>query len=213
MIHGSFLFNPLTVISCLGRPTTTFSNYAILLAILKAVQGKTGNAMIALSMAAYQSMYPALLLLPLLLLAHDVSTQGIIGTDTGFLVKHATLFFSAISALFGLSYLVTGSWEFLASAYGNHLLLVDLTPNIGLWWYFFIEMFDSFREFFLGVFWLHLLSYVGGLSLRLRTQPLFVTITMVGLIAVFIPYPSISNASVYLGLFPLYKHVFPCKSS
>src|SRR6266850_2601185 len=31
-------------------------------------------------------------------------------------------------------------------------LLPDLTPNPGLWWYFFTEMFDHFRPFFLMVF-------------------------------------------------------------
>jgi hypothetical protein len=28
----------------------------------------------------------------------------------------------------------------------------DLTPNVGMWWYFITEMFDHFRPFFLGVF-------------------------------------------------------------
>jgi len=32
------------------------------------------------------------------------------------------------------------------------LTLPDLTPNTGLWWYFFTEMFDHFRPFFLAVF-------------------------------------------------------------
>lgn len=31
-------------------------------------------------------------------------------------------------------------------------MLPDLTPNPGLWWYFFTEMFDHFRPFFLMVF-------------------------------------------------------------
>lgn len=37
--------------------------------------------------------------------------------------------------------------------------LPDLTPNPGLWWYFFTEMFDHFRPFFLMVF------SVGSISL------------------------------------------------
>ena len=32
------------------------------------------------------------------------------------------------------------------------LVLPDLTPNPGMWWYFFTEMFDHFRSFFLMVF-------------------------------------------------------------
>jgi len=83
---------------------------------------------------------------------------------------------------------------------------------VGLWWYFFIEIFDSFREFFLGTFWLHLAAYVGGLTLRLRRQPLFVITTLLGIFAIFKPYPSISDVSLYLAFVPLYKHVFPRKS-
>jgi phosphatidylinositol glycan class U len=108
-----------------------------------------------------------------------------------------------------MSFQITGSWEFLSSTYGVQLLLPDLTPNVGLWWYFFIEMFDSFRAFFLGVFWLHLSSYVGGLTIRLRQQPLFVITTLLGIFAVFKPYPSISDTSLYLAMLPLYRHVFP----
>ena len=59
------------------------------------------------------------------------------------------------------------SWRFLTATYGIQLAFTDLTPNIGLWWYFFIEMFDSFRDFFLGVFWIHMASYVGGVTIKL----------------------------------------------
>lgn len=34
----------------------------------------------------------------------------------------------------------------------SSLTLPDLQPNTGLWWYFFTEMFDHFRPFFLMVF-------------------------------------------------------------
>ncbi|MCJ1463752.1 hypothetical protein MMC07_002361 [Pseudocyphellaria aurata] len=70
-------------------------------------------------------------------------------------------------------------------------------------------MFDSFREFFLGVFWLHLGGYVGGLCIRLRTQPLFIITSLLGIFAIFKPYPSISDTSLYFALLPLYRHIFP----
>lgn len=115
----------------------------------------------------------------------------------------------SLYGLLQLSSSITGSWEFLESTYGVQLLLPDLTPNVGLWWYFFIEMFDSFRNFFLGVFWLHLSSYVGGLTIRLRTQPHFVLTILLGIFAIFKPYPSISDTSLFLAMLPLYRHVFP----
>lgn len=50
----------------------------------------------------------------------------------------------------------------------HRLKITDLTPNIGLSWYFFIEMFDHFRDFFLAVFTLHLVSYVAPVTLKFR---------------------------------------------
>ena len=209
-----YLFNPLTIATCLGRPTSVFTNCAILFAIAKALDRKYLNAMLALALAAYLSLSPILLLPPLLLLCYDRQSKGY---DTkndslSFMSTCIGSFAFATSFLLYSSYLVAGtSWNFLSSTYGVHLLLPDLTPNVGLWWYFFIEMFDSFREFFLGVFWLHLSAYVGGLCIRLRKQPLFIITTMIGLFAIFKPYPSISDTCLYFGLLPLYRHVYPRK--
>lgn len=70
-------------------------------------------------------------------------------------------------------------------------------------------MFDSFRSFFLAVFWLHLSSYVGGLTVRIRRQPLVVLTLLLGIFAIFKPYPSISDSALFLALVPLYRHIFP----
>ena len=206
----SFLFNPFTVATCIGRSTSVFTTCAILHAIAKAVSGAPLGAMVALSFASYLSMYPLLLLPPLILLCYDRQRPE---RATKSALKFAAVCTSAVafvvSVLFQLSYLVTGSWEFLPSTYGVQLTLSDLTPNVGLWWYFFVEMFDSFRSFFLAVFWLHLSSYVGGLTVRIRRQPLVVLTLLLGIFAIFKPYPSISDVSLFLAVVPLYRHVFP----
>ena len=171
--------------------------------------------MLALALASYLSLYPALLLPPLVLLCYDRKARGskVPLNGTYLTAQYLTAFFASMGWFLYLSSILTGgSAEYLASTYGVHLLLPDLTPNVGLWWYFFIEMFDSFREFFLGVFWLHLGGYVGALCIRLRTQPLFVITTLLGIFAIFKPYPSISDTSLYFAMLPLYRHVFPCES-
>lgn len=210
-IGAAYLFNPLTIATCIGRPTSVFTNCAILFAIANAIENRPIKSILALSLASYLSLYPALLLPPLILLCHDRQTRTP-GRDTngvGLAIICLGAFTASIGLLLIMSYFVTGtSWEFLSSTYGVQLLLPDLTPNIGLWWYFFIEMFDSFREFFLGVFWLHLAGYVGGLCFRVHKQPLFAITTMIGIFAIFKPYPSISDTSLYCALLPLYRHVF-----
>lgn len=172
--------------------------------------------MLAIAFASYISLYPALLIVPILLLCYDQyaeKSKQPPNTIT-FTLQHAAIFFGSLVGLLGISALITGSfWEFISATYGFHLLVPDLTPNVGLWWYFFIEMFDSFREFFLGVFWLHLAAYVGGFTFRLRRQPLFIVSSLLGVFAIFKPYPSISDASLYLALLPLYRHLFPREPS
>lgn len=204
----SYLFNPFTIATCIGRPTSVFTTCAILHAVANAITGAPYSAMIAISFAAYLSMYPLLLFPPLVLLAYDRwpsqdKKQPLLFASTCVGVAAAT-----ITALFQMSYMITGSWEFLRSTYGIQLTLTDLTPNVGLWWYFFIEMFDSFRSFFLAVFWLHLSSYVGALSVRIRRQPLVVITLLLGIFSIFKPYPSISDTSLFLAMVSLYRHVF-----
>jgi GPI-anchor transamidase subunit U len=168
--------------------------------------------MFALALATQLSMYPMLLFPPLALLCWDQMVQRSEKKIDGFNVglNITASLFACINGFLWLSFMVMGgSWEFLSATYGFHLSVPDLTPNVGLWWYFFIEIFDSFREFFLGTFWLHLAGYVGGLTLRVRRQPLFVITSLLGLFAIFKPYPSISDVSLYLAFVPLYKHVFP----
>lgn len=209
----SYLFNPFIIATMLGRPTSAITSLLLLTSIASAARGRPFTFVLAISLASYLSLYPLLLFPPLLLLCYDAESRRAKPNDASnplvFTLFHTADLAFTIGALLVLSRLLMGSWEFIPSTYGTHLLLPDLTPNVGLWWYFFIEMFDSFREFFLGVFWLHMSAYVGGLSFRIRSQPLFVVVALLGIFAVFMPYPSIAETGLFLSLLPLYIHVFP----
>ncbi|KAF4809815.1 Phosphatidylinositol glycan anchor biosynthesis class U protein [Colletotrichum tropicale] len=211
VVASLYLFNPFTIATCIGRSTSIFSTCAILHAIAKAISGAPLGAMVALSFATYLSMYPLLLLPPLLLLAYDRQDPARrIASTSHFALANTGVVAAVLGALFLMSFLLTGaSWEFLSSTYGAQLTLNDLTPNVGLWWYFFIEMFDSFRSFFLAVFWLHLSSYVLPLTIRIRSQPLVVLTLLLGVFAIFKPYPSIADTSLFLAMLPLFRHIFP----
>jgi phosphatidylinositol glycan class U len=211
MCVHSFLFNPLTIATCLARPTSVITTTLILFAISHAAKGKSTSLLLFLGLASYLSLFPALLFPPLACLCYDQKYRRTSPPPSGiaFSINHIIGLVTVIGALLYASVLLTGSTQFLTSTYGTPLLLPDLTPNVGLWWYFFIEMFDSFREFFLGVFWLHMASYVGGLTIRVRKQPLFVVVALVGIFAVFQPYPSVADSALFLGLVPLFRHVFP----
>ena len=177
----------------------------------KASQGASFTFILATAFASYFAMHPILLFPPLMVLLYDAKTlkTKTAPNVTSFITTHTVGFAGAIGALLTGSALLMDSWDFLSATYGVRLLLPDLTPNVGLWWYFFIEMFDSFREFFLGVFWLHAASYMPGLTIRLHKQPLFVACCLTGVFAIFTPYPSIADAALYLSLVPMFRHLFP----
>ena len=216
-VAAGYLFNPFTIASCLGRPTSAFTSTAVIHAVSSAVQGNSFQAVSALAFASYLSMYPILLFPPLALLCWDrhtrlSNTKKI--SEPSFHIILTVILFGTMGILLWLSYaMLGGSWEFLASTYGFHLLVPDLTPNVGLWWYFLIEIFDPFRDFFLGVFWLHIVGYVGPLTIRIRQQPLFVITSLLGVFAIFKPYPGISDVSLYFAFLALYQHIFPRKST
>ncbi|CAN9259943.1 unnamed protein product [Alternaria alternata] len=210
-VAAGFLFNPFTVLTCIARSTSALTNLFILTAMAKASQGASFTFILSTAFASYFSMHPILLFPPLMVLLYDAKTlkSKTAPNVTPFITTHTVGFAGAIGALLTGSALLMDSWDFLSATYGVRLLLPDLTPNVGLWWYFFIEMFDSFREFFLGVFWLHAASYMPGLTIRLHKQPLFVACCLTGVFAIFTPYPSIADGALYLSLVPMFRHLFP----
>ena len=60
-----------------------------------------------------------------------------------------------------------------------------MTPNMGLWWYFFAEIFEHFRAFFLFVLHIQPLVFLLPLSLRLAHKPVVLTTVACLLIAIF----------------------------
>jgi len=94
-------------------------------------------------------------------------------------------FCSALAFLLFVSNYAEGSWEFLRSTYGFLLSVSDLAPNVGVFWYFFTEVFDHFRTFFVFVFQIHAFIYVAPLTIRLRQHPLFLAYCLLSLSAVF----------------------------
>lgn len=206
-----YLFNPFTIMACLGRSSQTFTNTAILQATSSAISGNMFGTLFALAFGTYLTIYPGLILPPLLLLLLQSRKQPV---NFSTIFRPTIIYLGLTALLLALSIILIGpanAIDMLRHCYLAQVSLPDLTPNIGLWWYFFIEIFDAFRPFFIGVFWTHLISYVGALTVRLPDQPLFVIITLCGLFAVFKPYPSIADISLYFGMLPLYQHVFPRK--
>ncbi|RHY64719.1 hypothetical protein DYB34_011327 [Aphanomyces astaci] len=74
-----------------------------------------------------------------------------------------------VGGFVGVSFVYMGrTWDFIRATYVWMHEYPDLTPNIGIFWYFFMELFDRFRSYFLVLLHLHPYLYVLPLFIRLR---------------------------------------------
>lgn len=86
------------------------------------------------------------------------------------------------------------------------LTVDDLTPNLGLFWYFFTEVFDFFRTFFLMVFHANIIFMVPPLTIRLHHRPIFLAFIITAICSMVKSYPTVGDAALYMGLMALCIH-------
>ncbi|KAI8841545.1 GPI transamidase subunit PIG-U [Chytriomyces cf. hyalinus JEL632] len=199
-----YLLNPLSIVTCLARSMLVFNTAAVVAGVYFAVKGRKVNSMFFLALASYVSMYPVMFVLPCsILIAKSLKIKPFSASPVSFL-----LFATFTIALLGVSNVLMGSWDFLESTYGVILLVPDLQPNTGLWWYIFIEMFDQFRLFFLLVFQVFVVAFVVPLSLKFREHPLFVVAVFGIIIATFKSYPAVGDVAAYIPFVFMHQELF-----
>merc|ERR1711971_545922 len=151
-VQLAYLLNPYLVASCAAKTTTVFANLLLALFLWSALKKKLLPACLFLALATYQSFYPVMLLVPLclMLLPEPENEESSSSNDVKLTsMTVMTTFAITLGTIYYLSYLVMdNSWTFMYSTLGFTLAVPELTPNMGLFWYFFTEMFEHFRVFF-----------------------------------------------------------------
>lgn len=95
--------------------------------------------------------------------------------------------------------------EWMDATYGFLLRAEDLTPNLGLYWYFFAEMFDDFRAFFLCAFAGFGAFLVLPAVVRMgRDRPLFCVFVAKLCATATAPYPTLGDVAGHLAMLPLF---------
>jgi hypothetical protein len=214
LIH---LWNPLSLLTCISQSTVIFNSVCVVSSLYFASKEQKGASMLSLAAATYQTIYPVMLLGACVLLLDGRNLAGSLievpPTDKRLfrLSLHCTFLFVAhLAALFSLSHSLVKSWNFIPSTYGIALSGLDLQPNLGLWWYIMIEMFDPFRNFFIGVFQMHLLLWFVPMTIRFRFHPLLAATLLCTVTAIFKPYPTLGDVALYLSLLPLHAELLKC---
>lgn len=198
----AYLFNPFSILNCVCLTSTVFANLFLCLFFYAFVTQKPILSSIALTLTVQQNIYPITLLVPACVHFHHCKKSWKLFLLSFFVFYSLFLYF----CLFLMNY----DTSFIESTYGFQLMVPNLQPNIGLYWYFFTEMFEHFRVLFIVAFQINSIClYVLPLTLRLYKEPVLVAICLTGLAAVFKSYPCIGDIALYLALMPLCKYLFP----
>ncbi|KAJ6804471.1 phosphatidylinositol glycan anchor biosynthesis class U protein-like isoform X1 [Iris pallida] len=237
-----FLWNPLAIITCVGSSTSPLDNLMVVLAIYGACSRLAPLAAFGWVMATHLSLYPAILVVPVVLLLgygpdappsklffqinsagessqnHDPKKResaSQIGNAIRIFSWRPVLHFIVWASIWSFYVLLLsgislkgfdGLMEMLKKTHGFILTVEDLSPNVGVLWYFFAEVFDFFREFFLIVFHVNILFMLVPLAVRLKHRPCFLAFVYVAISSMLKSYPSIGDSALYLGLLGLFAN-------
>uniref|UniRef100_A0A3Q2CC41 Phosphatidylinositol glycan anchor biosynthesis, class U n=1 Tax=Cyprinodon variegatus TaxID=28743 RepID=A0A3Q2CC41_CYPVA len=205
-----YLLNPFTILSCVAKSTCGLNNAVLSLFLLSTIKGNMLLSAIFLCLATYQSIYPLTLCAPamLYLMQHQyVPVNPRRASFWWLVVQYLFMYLGSLFVIVCLSFFLLGSWDYLPSVYGFILSVPDLTPNIGLFWYFFAEMFEHFRLFFLCVFQINVFFYTIPLCIKLKDHPVFLMFMQLAVISIFKSYPTVGDTALYLAFLPAWSHL------
>ncbi|KAG8040289.1 hypothetical protein G9C98_000860 [Cotesia typhae] len=206
-VPAAYLFNPYIVLNCVALTTTVFTNLLTSLALCFMIKKYKFATCLIISLLTLQNLYPAsLIIAATIFVAKDAKTNR---ETVKVILTMVTLFLTILSSFIYLSYHIMGNWNFIKNTMGFILIVPDLRPNIGLYWYFFTEMFEHFRGLFIASFQINVgLLYVVPLALRLRNDPMLLSFAYLAIIAIFKSYPSLGDVGFYIALLPMWQHLF-----
>ncbi|XP_019865192.1 phosphatidylinositol glycan anchor biosynthesis class U protein [Aethina tumida] len=197
----TFLFNPFTILNCIGCSTAVIFYLFLSMFLCAMVHGKVTLSSVFLSICTSMSFYPITLIIPLCLYFVNTFSSKLKA------VSSVGLFLASLFSIHTFCYKYDP--KYFMNVYGFILSVPDLQPNIGLFWYFFTEMFDHFRELFIYSFQINAtILYLIPLAIKFRQQPFLLTYALLFLITVFKSYPCIGDVGFVISLLPSFMYLF-----
>ncbi|KIK63906.1 hypothetical protein GYMLUDRAFT_161796 [Collybiopsis luxurians FD-317 M1] len=228
-----YMLNPLIFLPSLALSTSSWDNLVILGAVVCACEAASGShesksnnsifasrSLLLLALRTHLSPDSIILLPPVMMIILSKSGPwSHLASPSKFALRKTTGSVQQVGQVLGewflywvsltfISSLVSGGTGWMGQTWGASFTLPDLTPNPGVWWYFFTEMFDHFRPFFLMVFSVHLLLYVAPICIKFQHDPLYAFFVLTGILSTFKPYPTLSDAGLFMVMWGVFPEVY-----
>uniref|UniRef100_A0A0D9VJN7 GPI transamidase subunit PIG-U n=1 Tax=Leersia perrieri TaxID=77586 RepID=A0A0D9VJN7_9ORYZ len=214
-----YLWNPWAIVTCVGSCTSPVENLMVVIIIYGACSRLAPLAAFGYVMATHLSLYPAILIVPIILLlgygpdtpptkVFRLKNSNASKTDVSYDEKSSSS--RDVRQFSWKPVLHFTLWLLFWSSYVLLLSSIILNKVGGLQEmfkkYFFAEVFDFFRSFFLIVFNMNIIFMVLPLAIRLKHRPCFLAFVYTGIVAMLKSYPSVGDSALYLGLLGLFAN-------
>uniref|UniRef100_A0AC34QZW7 Phosphatidylinositol glycan anchor biosynthesis class U protein n=1 Tax=Panagrolaimus sp. JU765 TaxID=591449 RepID=A0AC34QZW7_9BILA len=190
-----YLFNPMTIGASAVGSISTLLNFLVVLFLRCLIFQNIYMAASLMVVLVFIYPYYIVLMAPLLLAANSnkLITLSIIFATTG--------------SLFAVNCLVENAIHWIPDTFYFFWSIKDLSPNVGLFWYLFVFVFDQYRQFFLWTFQLTSVFPVIPLALTVKKDAILLTFGCLAHVAVLSSYPSYAEATVLLAMYPLFPKI------
>lgn len=215
---GAYLFNPFSISNCVACSTSVIHNLILLAFLYFLLNNQIVVSFFFLAMHSNINVYSISLFTAAICFLFQkynyIDTNGkevykTYNEISLFVVKYFVVFLLMISLIFCFNlFLEDFNLRFIECTYLFILKVPDLVPNLGLFWYFFTEMFDHFRTFFTYVFQMNAFIYAIPLTIRLRNDPIINLILQIGFLSVLKSYPNVGETGFYLAFLPVTAYLF-----
>ncbi|KAH3684153.1 hypothetical protein WICPIJ_004883 [Wickerhamomyces pijperi] len=192
-----YALNPIGVMENISKSWLAFHSLFVVLTFNSSLKQDWIATGLTLSLASYLNLQSIFLLIPL--------------TKVSTLLNFTKIFLTFImssTALYFISYNIANKSNlFIYSTYIINLSFTKIAPNLGLWWYFFTEMFEFFIPFYNKVFLIYQVIFIIPTTLRLPYE--FAFIVSVGLLKFGNSYAELSDLVLLSSLILTQSFIFP----
>ncbi|CAH8860695.1 unnamed protein product [Trichobilharzia szidati] len=208
-----YSLNPYSILVSASNSTCIVYNIVFLWINISICKGYLLLASVLCAFGCYIHLYPGYLIFPVLAAAYlsssnELKPTKIINRLFTSCLPPLTVFITSLLTLLWVSYIIQNNdWRFLTSVYWHTITVADCTPQMGIYWYMFVEMFEHFREFFTWVFQLLIFILVVGLTLKFSHNPLYICLITSLLMNVLQPYHSIGQLGLLISILPIWNHI------
>ncbi|EFO93246.1 hypothetical protein CRE_22096 [Caenorhabditis remanei] len=200
LVFNIYAFNPITIVSTGILSLTVFQNFCFAAIFLLFVTDRPSICAILIGSWSSFTIYPFTLIFCLVFRSN--------GSKLKFL-SFVTLGLISWAAFFGLNFLLNGgNSNFVEPVYLSILFFCSLKfssiqPNVGIYWYFFVQIFEHFRSFYTNSFVILYFFMPFPITCMIRKDPIL-HFTIIGLLAsIFFPYPTLNQVSLIFAILPL----------